>query len=128
MLAKSNADLKEHLISGPKNAKCVSKTIQNKILDIAADNKREYYRKCLRKSSHFSIIADEVTSHGKGILAVWLRFLDIHLEDFQTKPQKREAVLDFQQNSFIFFQPMIVLELSYNVGNATVKTFHKINH
>ena len=36
LLAKSNADNHEHLLYGPKNAKYVSKTVQNEILDIAA--------------------------------------------------------------------------------------------
>ena len=68
LLAKSNIDLKEHLASGPKNAKYASNTIQNEIFDNAADIIRKYYRKCLKKSSHFIIIANEVTSHGKEIL------------------------------------------------------------
>ena len=88
LLAKSDADLKEHLISGPKNAKYVSKTIQNKILDIAADNIQEYYRKFLRKSSHFSIITDEVTSHGKRIISSLSTFLGCKSCGFSDKTTK----------------------------------------
>ena len=85
---------KEHLLNGPKNARYISKTIQNEIF-IAADQIREFYRRCLRKSPHFSIMADEVTSHGKEILAVCVRFLEVDHSDFQTKPHKHEALVDF---------------------------------
>ena len=94
MLAEANSDLKEQLVSGPKNAKYTSKTIQNEILGIAANQIQDFYCGCLRKSPHFSIMADEVTSHGKGILAVCLRFLEIDHLNFQVKPQKHEALLD----------------------------------
>ena len=83
---------KEHLLNGPKNARYISKTIQNEILGIAADQIREFYRGCLRKSPHFSIMADEVTSHGKEILAVCVRFLEVDHSDFKTKPHKHEAL------------------------------------
>ena len=52
--------LHEHLTSGPKNAKYTSKTIQNEILEIAADQVREFYCSCLHNCPHFSLIADEV--------------------------------------------------------------------
>ena len=95
LLAEANSDIKEHLINGPKNTKYTSKTVQNEILGIAANQIRDYYRSCLRKSPHFSIMADEVTSHGKEILAVCLRFLEIDHTNFQIKPQKHEVLLDF---------------------------------
>ena len=95
LLAKTNHVLMDHLISGPKNAKYVSKTIQNEILDIAADQIREFYRECIRRSPHFSVIADEVTSHGKEILAVCLRFLQVDHQNFSVKPHKHEVLLDF---------------------------------
>ena len=95
LLSKCNSDLKEHLLNGPKNARYISKTIQNEILGIAADQIREFYRRCLRKSPHFSIMADDVTSHGKEILAVCVRFLEVDHTDFQTKPHKHEALVDF---------------------------------
>ena len=44
LLAKHNATLNEHLISGPKNAKYTSKTTQNKILEIAANQIRDFYQ------------------------------------------------------------------------------------
>ena len=69
----------------------ISKTILNEILGIAADQIREFYQRCLRKSPHFSIMADEVTSCGKEILAVCVRFLEVDHSDFQTKPHKHEA-------------------------------------
>ena len=37
LLAEANSDLNEHLVSGPKNAKYTSKTIQHEILGIAAN-------------------------------------------------------------------------------------------
>ena len=86
LLAKHNATLNEHLISGPKNAKYTSKTTQNEILEIAANQIRNFYRNCLQHCSHFSLIADEVTSHGKEILSVCLRFLEIDNKNFGVKP------------------------------------------
>ena len=43
---------------------------------------------------HFSVIADEVTSHGKEILSVCLRFLEVRTNtEFVAK--KQEVLLDF---------------------------------
>ena len=95
LLAKNNETLNEHLIVGPKNAKYTSKTIQNEILEIAADQIRAFYQTCLESCPHFSLIADEVTSHGKEILSVCLRFLEIDHTNFQVKPRKHEVLLDF---------------------------------
>ena len=81
--------------SGPQNAKYTSKTIQNKILDLAAGQIREFYRTCFKKWPHFSVLADKVTSHGKEILSVCLRFLEVDKGDFQMKPTKHEVLLDF---------------------------------
>jgi len=80
---------------GPRNAKYTSKTIQNEILEIAADLVRTFYRSCLQKCPHYSLIADEVTSHGKEILSVCLRFLEIDHVNFHIKPKKHEVLLDF---------------------------------
>ncbi len=49
LLARNNSCWNEHLMSGPRNAKYTSKTIQNEILEIAADQIREFYRECLKK-------------------------------------------------------------------------------
>ena len=91
LLSKCNSELKEHLLNGPKNARYISKTIQNEILGKAADQIREFYRRCLRKSPHFSIMADEVTSRGKEILVVCMHFLEVDHSDFH----KHEALVDF---------------------------------
>ena len=40
-------------------------------------------------------MADEVTSHGKEILAVCVRFLEIDHVDFQAKLNKHEVLVDF---------------------------------
>lgn len=85
----------EHLMLGPRNAKYTSKTIQNEILEIAADQVGAFYRICLQKCPHYSLIADEVTSHGKEILSVCLRFLEIDHANFHIKPKKHEVLLDF---------------------------------
>ena len=45
--------------------------------------------------SHFSLIADEVTSHGKEILFVCLRFLEINHKRFHVKTKKNEILHDF---------------------------------
>ena len=95
LLAKNKPMLHEHLTSGSKNAKYTSKTIQNEILEIAADQVREFYRSCLHNCPHFSLIADEVTSHGKEILSVCLRLLEIDHKSFHVKPKKHEVLLDF---------------------------------
>lgn len=95
LVAKADCNLERHLISGPKNAKYVSKTIQNEILSISADYIRNFYQKCLDKSPHYAIIADETTSYGREILAVCLRFLEIDHSNFQLKPRKHEVLLDF---------------------------------
>ena len=67
LIAKNNPTLKEHLISGPRNAKYTSKTIQNEILEIAANQIQDFYRRCIQSCPHFSHMADEVTSNGKEI-------------------------------------------------------------
>ena len=95
LLAEHNVTLSEHLKFGARNARYVSKTIQNEILDIAADQIRDFYRSCLEKCPHFAVIADEVSSHGQEILCVCLRFLEIDSINFQKKPLKHECLLDF---------------------------------
>jgi hypothetical protein len=70
-----------------------SKTTQNEILEIAANQIRDFYRNCLQHCSHFSLIADEVTSHGKEILSICL---EIDNKNFHVKPKKHEILLDFQ--------------------------------
>ena len=90
LLARSNLCLDEHLRTGPRNAKYTSRTFQ-----IAADQICEFYWGCLKKCPHFSIMADEVTSHGQEILSVCLHFLEIDNANFQHKPTKHEVLLDF---------------------------------
>ena len=85
----------QHLRTGPANAKYISKNIQNEILEIAADQIRDFYREYLREWAHFSVVADEVTSHGQEILSVCLRFLEVQKGIFELKPKKHEVLLDF---------------------------------
>ena len=65
---RANPQLKEHLISGPENARYTSKTVQNEVIGVIADTIREYFRKCLEKNPHFALIADETTSQGREVL------------------------------------------------------------
>ena len=48
MLAECNSSLKKHLILGSRNARYVSKTIQNEIIAVYADLIREHFRQCLQ--------------------------------------------------------------------------------
>uniref|UniRef100_UPI00358F763F 52 kDa repressor of the inhibitor of the protein kinase-like n=1 Tax=Myxine glutinosa TaxID=7769 RepID=UPI00358F763F len=92
LLAESNPALKEHLISGPKNARYTSKTVQTELINVAADLFRDYFRKCLEKHPHFAIIADETTSQGREVLSVCIRLLDFLADP--SKPKKREVLID----------------------------------
>ena len=67
LLAKSNPGLKDHLEHRPQNACYTSKTIQNEVTEVMADLIRDYFRQCLEKCPHFSLIADETTFHGREI-------------------------------------------------------------
>ena len=87
--------MKEHVTSGPRNARYISKIVQNELIEIAADQIREFYRECLKNSPHFAIIGDKVTSHGKEILSVCLRFLQVDRANFRVKPEKHKVLLDF---------------------------------
>ena len=87
LLAKSKSALDGHLRHSPRNALYTSKTIQNEILQIAADQIREFCWNCLVKYPHFLILADEVSSHGKEILSVRLRFLEVSSTSYQIKPK-----------------------------------------
>ena len=49
LLAEANSDLKEHLVTGPKNAKYTSKTVQNEILGIAVNQIQDFYTIRLEK-------------------------------------------------------------------------------
>ena len=49
----------------------------------------------MRECAHFSVVADEVTSHGQKILSVCLRFLEVQQGNFELKPKKHEVFLDF---------------------------------
>ena len=94
LLAKSNSTFDGHLKHGARNALYTSKTVQNEVLQIAANQIREFCRNCLVKCPHFSILADEVTSNGKEILSVCLRFLEVNSTSYQVKPKKHEVLLD----------------------------------
>ena len=119
LLAQSNSALQEHLMSGPKNARYVSKTIQNEILEIAATQVRQFYQECLKICPHFSVIGDEVTSHGKEILSVCLRFLEIKYNS-TTVAKKHEVLLDFH-----FLERITGQKIAE--GIVQVLQHHKIN-
>lgn len=92
VLAEQNPVLKEYLVSGSKNAKHTSKTVQNELISTFAELIRDYFRSCLGKSRHFALIADESTSNGREVLSVCLRLLDFIAEPL--KPTKREVLID----------------------------------
>lgn len=56
LLAESNPQLREHLISGPENARHTSKTVQNEVIGVIADMIREYFRKYIEKNPQFALI------------------------------------------------------------------------
>ena len=56
--------------------------IQNEIIEVAANCIRSIYRDGLRRCPHFSVMADEVSSHGKEILSICLHYLDIDHGNF----------------------------------------------
>ena len=88
-----NKELKDYLCSGPKNARYIHSGIQNQIIEIISDSIRDFIKKSLSHCGHFSIMADEVTSHNSEILAVCLRFLEYN--DEHSKPTKHKMLLDF---------------------------------
>ena len=91
-----DSTLDGHFKHGARNALYTSKTVQNEVLQIAADQIREFCRNCLVKCPYFSILADKVTSNGKEILSVCLRFLEVNSTSYQVKPKKHEVLLDFE--------------------------------
>ena len=84
--------LKEHLISEPQIARYTSKTVENEVIGFIADTIREYFRKCLEKNPHFSLIADETTFEGREVFSVCLRLLD--LIAILCNQIKREVLID----------------------------------
>ena len=92
MLAECNSSLKKHLISGFRNARYVSKTIQNEIIAVYANLIREHFLQCLQKCPHFASMADETASHGREFLSVCIRLLDF-ISDPSMKPQKRKVLM-----------------------------------
>ena len=54
MLAECTSSLKKHLISCSRNARYVSKTIQNEIIAVYADLISEHFRQCLQKCPRFA--------------------------------------------------------------------------
>lgn len=92
VMADQNPVLKKYLVSGSKNGKHTSKTVQNEIISTFAELIRDYFRSCLEKSPYFALIADESASNGREILSVCLRLLDFTTD--ACKPTKREVLID----------------------------------
>ena len=109
LLAKNIPELKQHLTSGPRNARYTSKTVQNELIEIGADQIRDFYRECLKNSPHFAIIGDEVTSHGKEILSVCLRFLQVNDWNWDSESS---TLANGLVNIFFSFQHTIVFMLA----------------
>ena len=72
--------LKNHLESGPKNAKICSAEIQNEIIACITKFTRMKIKDIVEKTKYFSIITDEVTERysNKEILLLRLRYLNIN--------------------------------------------------
>lgn len=70
----------------------MSKTVQNEVIGVIADTIREYFRKCLEKNPHFSLIADVTTSQGCEVLSVCLCLLDLIADP--SNPIKHKVLID----------------------------------
>ena len=97
LMAKGDSILNKHLLSGKRNARYTSKTIQNEVVHIYACKIRERLTKSVRENNlPFTIIADETIDHrcNTEILSVCLRFV------YLTSPQDphiKECLLSFIQ-------------------------------
>ena len=74
LMAESDGDLNEHLVTAGKNAKYTSKAVQNELIGIIGQSIRETLTMNMQ---FFSIIADELTEQisNKEILSICLRFV-----------------------------------------------------
>ena len=77
-------------MDGAKNARYTSKTIQNEVLQIAADMVREDLATTVESTGHFSVLGDEVTFQGEEILSVCLNFVDMS----STSPKNKCPLLE----------------------------------
>ena len=59
--AETDTVLADHLAFAPDNAKYTSKTIQNELTDVIADEIRQQLLKDIREATYYSVMADEVT-------------------------------------------------------------------
>ena len=72
-----NSDLKNVIENVPKNATYRSKTIQNQIINVAADKVKSEIIGEIKKSKFFSILADETSDvSNKEQMSLVLRYLD----------------------------------------------------
>ena len=58
--AETDSNLYDHLQNAPKNAKYTSKTIQNQLIDIVAQQIRMEILSEVKQAKYYSVIADEV--------------------------------------------------------------------
>ena len=80
LLSKSDKDLKEHLLTGRRNATSTSNTVQEEVIRITGEYIRAKVTQPIQKENYFfSIIGDEVTDKyaNQEVLSVCLRFLDL---------------------------------------------------
>ena len=79
--SKTDAIMRNHLLTAPKNAKYTSKTIQEIIIDISGKMIREKLTKPLRTGGvpFYAVIADEVTDRyaNQEVLSVCIRYVDV---------------------------------------------------
>lgn len=101
-------DLDKHLRSAPKNAKYLSKTIQNELIQCCGEVILDDIISNVKKARYFSIIADEAhDSSNKELMSVVLRYVSpdleikedfvgyVHLVEGMTGANIADAILKF---------------------------------
>ena len=89
--AETDSNLHNHLQNAPKNAKYTSKTIQNQLIDIVAQQIRTEILSEVKEAKYYSVIADEVCDisneeqfsiclhyvHDKAVKEMFLDFVEV---------------------------------------------------
>ncbi|PAA56516.1 hypothetical protein BOX15_Mlig007787g1 [Macrostomum lignano] len=78
LLAKHDPILREHICTGPSNAKYTSSESQNEIIQALSDVITQDLVKKINKAGYFALLADETTdSSHKEQMSICVRYLDI---------------------------------------------------
>ena len=95
LLGNSDKNLKEHLLTGGRNATSTSKPVQEEVIRITGEFIRAKITQPIqREDAFFSIIGDEVIDKyaNQEILSVCLRFLDLNND---VSPKIKEVFFDY---------------------------------